>query len=129
MSIEARIRSVLLPVSPGRVWSDAAPQSALTPPMSLFITYQQAGGQGRRRIAGPDTLRRPRFQINVYGGQTRIAASDMMRAAEAAMHAATHQANGFVAVALGDAVATIDDDTNTYGATQDFSVSWRPSIT
>lgn len=126
MSIEARIRTALLPISPGRVWSDVAPKSALTPPLSLFITYVQVGGQGRQRIAGPDTLRRPRFQINVWGGQTRIAASDMMRAAEAALHAATHAAGGFVAVAQGDAQATWDEDTATYGAMQDFSVAWRP---
>ena len=50
MDIEARIRAALLPLAPGRVWSDAAPQSALTPPMSLFMTYVQVGGQGGEEV-------------------------------------------------------------------------------
>lgn len=118
MAIEGNIRTALLAVTPGLVFPDFAPE-AVAQGQAAYITYQQIGGQGRRSIGSPDSMRRVRVQINVWA-KTRLNANSLARQAEAALHAATT----FTAVALDDATAVYDEDFGWYGTHQDFRIQW-----
>ena len=118
MAIEGDIRTALLTVTPGLVFPDFAPNE-VAQGQAAYITYQQIGGQGRRSIGAPDTMRRVRVQINVWS-KSRLNANALARQAEAALHAATK----FTAVALDDATAVYDEDFGWYGTHQDFRIQW-----
>lgn len=120
MAIEGDIRTVLLAVSPGRVYPDFAPASALTAPIQPFITYTQIGGKPFNYLAGVPDIRNGRFQINVWT-TSRLAAGAMIRQAEDALRASTV----LRATTLMGASAVYDEPTKMCGAHQAFSIWFR----
>lgn len=114
MSAEAAIVPLLTGLVSGRIYPDVAPSGALLP----RIVYQQVGGKTINYTEGtlPDT-ENARMQI-VCWADTRLAAINLMKQAEAAILAApVIQAEAIVARISG-----FEQDTNLYSSQQDFSI-------
>lgn len=113
MSAEATIHALLSSLVSSRVYPDIAPAGAALP----RIVYQQVGGASPIYIEGtlPDR-ENARMQI-VCWTATRLQAVALAKQVEELICASDLQATP-----LGARVSVYEEDTNTYGARQDFSV-------
>ena len=111
MSAEATIHSLLSGLVAGKVWPDVAPSGSALP----RIVYQQVGGSGNAYIEGtmPDH-ENCRMQISCWA-TTRAAAITLAKQVESAMCASE-----LMARPIGARVSNYEDDTQLYGARQDF---------
>ena len=96
-----------------RVYPGVAPAAAVLP----CITYQQVGGEPANFLAGLPSKRNGRFQFNAWA-LTRIEAMVLIRQVEDAVRASAL----LNATTLGGAVAERDEETQHFGARQDFSI-------
>jgi hypothetical protein len=113
VTIETDLQALLSPLVGGEVYPDVG-----IDPVLPYITYQQVGGESISFMeATVPSKRNGRFQVNTWA-DNRLQASALMRqAADLLITTATLQAT-----ALGEPIATYDDETKRYGARQDFSV-------
>lgn len=111
MSAEATIYALLKALVGNRVYPDVAPSGTAYP----CIVYQQVGGSGNAYIEGtmPDR-ENCRMQIAVWG-PTRSAVIALAKQVESAICQSE-----LMARPLGARVSTYEDDTQLYGARQDF---------
>ena len=111
MSAEATIYTLLKGLVSNRVYPDVAPSGTAYP----CIVYQQVGGQGISYTEGVLPNRENgRLQI-VCWGPTRSAVIALAKQVESAVCA-----SDLMARPLGARVSTYEDDTQLYGARQDF---------
>lgn len=111
MSAEATIYTLLKGLVGDRVFPDVAPSGTAYP----CIVYQQVGGQGLAYTEGtmPDH-ENCRMQIACWA-TTRAAAITLAKQVESAMCASE-----LMARPIGARVSNYEDDTQLYGARQDF---------
>jgi hypothetical protein len=113
MTIESDLQTLLATLVDGEVYPDVANKPDLP-----YITYQQVGGESIAFMeATVPSKRNARFQINTWA-ETRLQASALMRQ----VHDLVITTVALQATALGEPVATFDEDTKRYGARQDFSL-------
>lgn len=113
MSFEAPLLIVLRTVCPA-VHPDASPTNALPP----YITYQQVGGRPLRYVDNTAAdLEHAAVQINVWAA-SRKQATEMCRAVESALCAATT----FVARPIAEPVSINEFDLGLRGCEQDFDI-------
>jgi hypothetical protein len=112
MNIETMLYQAMQEFVSGRCFPDFAPEMTARP----YITYQVVGGQPISFIDGaiPDH-EFSRVQVNVWA-DTRIEASDLGRAVEHALRAATELQTDVVTGRF----ATYDETTQYRGTMQDF---------
>ena len=117
MSAEAALVPLLTGLVAGRVYPDVAPSGAGLP----RIVYQQVGGQAINYTEGTLPNREhARMQV-VCWATTRLAAIGLAQQVEAALRSAA----SIQAEPIGARVSVYEDDTQLYGARQDFSI-WSP---
>ncbi len=111
MSAEATIHALLSGLVATRVFPDVAPSGVARP----FIVYQQVGGQGLVYAEGDMPNREnARMQIACWA-TTRSQAISLAQQAEALICASV-----LMARPMGARVSVHEEDTNLYGARQDF---------
>lgn len=114
MTIEAQVFQALHQLVDGRVYPDLAPAGAARP----YIVYQQVGGDSVNFLDRTiSSKRNSRMQVCAWA-EARIEASTLIEQAELALRAVT----ALQATALGAPVATYDEETESRGARQDFSL-------
>lgn len=112
MSFESDLYAVLNAVVSGSVYPDFAPVDTLRP----YLTWQKIGGPVINPIGGESSGRRSvEVQVNLWT-DTRIQATTLIRAVEAAMRAAT----SFDARPLSEPVDDFDADFPVYGSLQSY---------
>ncbi|RYE43987.1 MAG: DUF3168 domain-containing protein [Hyphomicrobiales bacterium] len=104
------------PTGRPRVFPDVAPGDVGKP----YFTYQQVGGPGLNFLNGIPDKRQGRFQVNVWSS-TRTQAMSLIRQAEDALRLSS----ALNATTQGGAVAVYEDDTELYGARQDFAITFQ----
>jgi hypothetical protein len=116
MTVEAIVYAALSALASGQVFPDIAPAKTPAP----WITYQAVGGQAFPMLdASTPITRNARVQVNVWA-KTRAQAAELMEQAFQAL------ANPVVkAVPIGAPVSTFEPDTLLYGASLDFSITFR----
>lgn len=111
MSLETTIYNALKTLVSNRVWPDVAKEGTALP----RIVYQQIGGDAFSFLeGGPVGKRNATIQVSCWA-TTRQAASDLSRSAEDALV-------GIAATPLGAMAAVYEQETQLYGAQQDFSI-------
>lgn len=109
--MEATLATVVGPLLGGRLYPDTAPVGTARP----YAVYQQVGGPVLNPVDGSDpALKGARIQITLWH-QTRLQASDLMHAIEAALRQPPLNARP-----TGALVARFDPTSELRGAMQDF---------
>jgi hypothetical protein len=109
--IEKQIWGAIKGMFAGGVHYDVAPDSDTLP----YATLQQVGGTSVNDLDGPDTLKNPRIQIDVFA-KSRLEANELLEAAAAVL------CNGALkGVPLGAPISTYNNDLKIYRRSQDFS--------
>lgn len=114
MSAEALLTTLLAPLVSGRMYPDVAPLDSDLP----RIVYQQVGGDSVVFIEGtlPNT-ENARMQLACWA-TTRAAALDLAKQVETAIVASP----AFQGRPISARVSDYEEDTELYGARQDFSI-------
>jgi len=113
MTVEADLYTTLKTLVSNRVYPDVAPAGAVRP----FITYQQVGGDVINMVKSEmPGKRNGRFQINVWA-TSRAAANTLMRQVEEALIESSLNARPQMG-----AISSYDEETQTYGQFQYFSI-------
>lgn len=113
MSLESNLFAVLSTVC-DNVYPDYAPENTARP----FITWEQVGGSAIKPL-GKDVpnMREAMVQVSVWA-ETRLGASQLMLAVDAAMRTATQ----FAARPDAEMMSASDQETGLRGAIQDFMI-------